>query len=147
AVGVRARHVERLDPADRAEQVPGHPGVERVRGELVRAAQQPEPRLRHHEVQVAGLRADRAVALVHLDLGGRVDLEADAAAVTAAGVGDHDAPNMRSAAAAPATAARAPRCARRRSWWASRAGAPRAADRTAPRAAAPSGWRPRTGSA
>src|SRR5262249_11551732 len=89
AVRVRARHVEGLDAADRAEEVLGGAGVEAIAGERLAAREQAEARARHDQVQEARPRADRAVALADLERGRRVDLEADAAAMTAAVVGDH----------------------------------------------------------
>src|SRR5512138_1909651 len=43
AVGMRARYVERLDPARRAEEMLGDTRVERVGRQSVLALQQPEP--------------------------------------------------------------------------------------------------------
>src|SRR5262249_7813284 len=86
AVGMGARHVERFHAADRAEEVLRGAGVEGVSGEHIPAREQGEALRGHDEVQVTGLAADRAVALVHGDPGGGEDLETQAAAVAAAGV-------------------------------------------------------------
>src|ERR1041385_4445217 len=83
-VRMRARHVERLHAASRAEEMPRHAGVERVRGERILAPKQAEPRLRHDQMQVAGFGADRAVALGDLQSGWGLDFETDPTAVTTA---------------------------------------------------------------
>ena len=62
AVGVRARDVERLDPADRAERVLGDASVETVGRELPCAGEKSKPRGGHDEMKEAALGADRAVA-------------------------------------------------------------------------------------
>jgi hypothetical protein len=85
---MRARHVERLDAAGGAEEVLRDPGIEGVAGERIIPREQAEARPRHDQVEEAELAAHRAVALGGLDVGGRVDLEADAAAVAAALVAD-----------------------------------------------------------
>src|SRR5688572_9770814 len=57
-VGMRARHVEGLDAADRAEQVLRDAGVESVVSQRVPAADEGEAVGGNNEVQVAGLAAD-----------------------------------------------------------------------------------------
>jgi hypothetical protein len=84
AVGVRARHVERLDAADAAEAVLRGAGVERVFAQQPGALQQAEARRWHDQVQEPGHAADRAVAFDRIDARRRVDLEAHAPAMTAA---------------------------------------------------------------
>src|SRR5581483_6195060 len=86
AVGMRARHVERLDASHPAEEMVRGPGVEAVRGERLVAREEAKLRFRHDEVQVARAPADRAVALRDGELARRLELEAHAAAVAAAGV-------------------------------------------------------------
>src|SRR5205807_2586331 len=54
--------------------------------ESLRAAEQPESRARHDQVQIAAHAADRAVALAHGHARGRVHLEGDRPAVAAAAV-------------------------------------------------------------
>ena len=88
AVRIRARHIERFHPADRAETVHGHAGAEAVIGQHILAGQQAEARRRYDQVQVAAGRADTAVAVDDLDVSRRIHLEADAPAVTAADMGD-----------------------------------------------------------
>jgi hypothetical protein len=63
-------------------------GIEAVGGDCVGALQQAETALLDDEVQVAGLAADRAVALLDADARRGEDFEAYGAAVAAAGVGD-----------------------------------------------------------
>src|SRR6185503_14629939 len=67
AVRMRARHVERLDAADRAERVLRGLGVELVSGECVRARKELEARLRHDQMKVAGSAADRAITIGNFD--------------------------------------------------------------------------------
>ena len=88
AIRRRARRVERLYTADRAEEVLGHAGAEAVAGQRVGAREQGEALLRHHQMAVAALAANRAVAVLHLDRGRRLAGEAHPAAVAAATVGD-----------------------------------------------------------
>src|SRR5262249_38935118 len=89
AVGMRARHIERLDAAHRAEKMLRHAGVESIRGEEFRALEQAEARLRHDQVQEPRLRADRAIALGDREAGGRLDFEADPAAMTTSAMNGH----------------------------------------------------------
>ncbi len=88
AVGIRARDVERLDPARAAELVVGDAGAEAVGDELVLAAQQAELRLRHDQVHEARHRADGAAAVEARELLGRLHFEGDGAAMAMAVV-DH----------------------------------------------------------
>ena len=66
--GMRARNVERLDAAHRAEQVARGAGVEAVVGEHVVAFEQPEAVGLDDQMQVAGAPAHRAVAVDRLDV-------------------------------------------------------------------------------
>src|SRR3974377_812073 len=84
SVWLRARHVEALDAANRAEVMLCGASVEGVGGELVRALEQAEALFRHYEVKIARLSADRAIALLGFDLLRRQYLVAHRAAVTAA---------------------------------------------------------------
>src|SRR5262249_42826481 len=68
AVRVRPRRVERMNPADPAEPVPGYLRVERVGRERLLPAQQGEPLLGHDQMQKPLLRADGAVALDRFEL-------------------------------------------------------------------------------
>src|SRR5207237_4643164 len=75
ALGVGAWHVEGLDAAASAEQVPRRAGVEGVLAERVRAAEQPEPRARH--AQRVHLRSEEHTSELqsHLNLVCRLLLE------------------------------------------------------------------------
>src|SRR5690606_12077694 len=84
AVRVRARDVEGLHAADRAEEVLCGTGIERVAGQPVFSLEQSEPRLRHDEVQVRRATADGTVAIVHLGPLVRFNLEAHRPAVASA---------------------------------------------------------------
>src|SRR5262245_13097956 len=83
-----ARDVEGVDPADLAERVLRHAGVEAVGGERLRPAQQGEVIARHDQMQIGLFGADRAVA-VHRLVALHRDAEADGAAVATAFVGVH----------------------------------------------------------
>src|SRR5665213_1547395 len=85
AIRVRARAVEALHPAFRAEQVLRHPGVEAVFAQAFRALGDAEPALRHDHVDEAGLAAHGAIAALRLDRLAERHLEAHAAALAAAG--------------------------------------------------------------
>jgi len=63
-------------------------GVEAIGCEKFATTKQAKARLRHDEMQITGLRVNRAVSLGHRDLGRRADFEAHAAAVAAAGMRD-----------------------------------------------------------
>jgi len=89
-VRVRARHVEGLDAAHRAEQMLCDSSVESVGGQRFTAAHQSKPVGRHDQVQVAGLAADRAVAFRHPEPRGCLHLEPHSPAVTATRVLDHE---------------------------------------------------------
>jgi deoxyxylulose-5-phosphate synthase len=89
AVRLGARHVEALDAAHRAEMVFRRAGVERVGGDLVGAFEQAKALRFHHQMQVTGLPADRAIALLDLDLVGREHLIAHRAAMAAAALPGH----------------------------------------------------------
>ena len=86
AVRVRARNIERFDAAGLAERVPGDAGIEGVNAQIFRSLEQLESGARYDEVQVARFRADRTVALAHLDVLGRFHFEPNRAAVAASGV-------------------------------------------------------------
>ena len=68
--------------------MPRHTSIEGVFGESIGAGQQAKTGARHDEVLKSRHRADRAVAVVHEQAGGGVDLEADGPAMAAAAVGD-----------------------------------------------------------
>jgi len=89
AVRVRARHVEGLDAAHRAEQMLCDARIEAVGSQHFTAAHQGKPVGRHDQVQVAGLAADRAVAFGHPDPRGRQHLKPHSPAVAATSVFDH----------------------------------------------------------
>src|SRR5262249_7408786 len=80
-VGLRARNIEALDAAHRAEMMLRRSGIERVGGDLVRALGQSEALGGHDEMQIAGPAADRAVAFLDLDLVWRQHFEAYRAAM------------------------------------------------------------------
>src|ERR1051325_9229669 len=63
AVGVRARGVEGLHAAHRAEEVPRGAGVERVRAERLGAREELEPLLRRDEVKVPQWQPPRCVSI------------------------------------------------------------------------------------
>ena len=65
----------------------GGAAVELINGEGFLALDEPECGFCHDQVKIAGLVADRAVAVLDGDLGGRRDFEPDGAAVAAAAVG------------------------------------------------------------
>ena len=88
AVGIRARNIETLDPAHFAETMLGDAGVEGVLGQIVMAGDQPKPRRRHDQMPEAAHPAQRAIAFLHGEHRRRVDLENNAAAMTAAAMGD-----------------------------------------------------------
>src|SRR5207302_2910495 len=84
-VGLRARHVERVHAAMRAEGVLCHAGAEGVGGQRVLAAQQFEMLRLDRQMEDALLRANRAVALrqqVQIDLRAEAYPAAMAAALT-----------------------------------------------------------------
>ena len=84
AIGIRARDVEALDAAHRAEAMLRHAGVEGVFAEHVLAGEQAEARGRHDQVQESAHAAQRAVAVLDAQQARRVHLETHAAAMTAA---------------------------------------------------------------
>src|SRR6185437_13908270 len=88
AVGIGPRDVEGFDAARAAEVMPGDAGVERIQRQFLPRGEQPEARCGHDQVQIAEPGAHRAVALEHLDVARRVDLEAHSAAVAAPTVTD-----------------------------------------------------------
>src|SRR5262245_38408978 len=88
---MRARYIERLHAADRAEQVLRGARVELVRGEYVRAREELEAVLRNDQVQVAALRTHRAIAVDHFRVRRRKHLEPDPAAVAASKMANHGA--------------------------------------------------------
>ena len=83
-VGMGTRHIKRLDAASLTEEVFGNSGVERVTRECLLAANEPETVFRHDQMQKAALATDRAVAFDGFDIGGCLNLELHAAAVTPA---------------------------------------------------------------
>jgi len=64
AIGVGTRHVERLDAAGAAEQVPGDAGVKPVFDQVFFASQKLEPLNRDNQMQVAGFFAYGTIATV-----------------------------------------------------------------------------------
>src|SRR6185436_19320914 len=89
AVRVRARHVEGLDAAVRAEEVPRDFRVELVVGQRILAGEQPEILFLDEQVLVPRACAHRAVAIAHLECLRRLDLEAHAPAMATAGMRRH----------------------------------------------------------
>src|SRR4249919_2656104 len=83
AVGVAARHIETLDAAVPAEQMPCGAGVEGVFAALIRARDQAKTRGGNDQVQEAAHATDRAVAVEHLTLGGSIDFKTHATAMAA----------------------------------------------------------------
>jgi hypothetical protein len=88
AVRVRARHVERLDPTNRAKEMARDASVESVGREEFRSLNQFEAGLGNDEMKVTTLAANRTIALCDFNLGWRRHLELDPAAVTTAGMFD-----------------------------------------------------------
>ena len=88
-IRMRTRNVEGFHAADRAEEVLGDVGIERVGRQRIAAADQLEAVRRHDEVQIPELAADGAIAVRDLEVGRRDDLETNAAAMTTTGVGRH----------------------------------------------------------
>src|SRR3546814_2758107 len=87
--------VKALYPACRAEDVPGLAAAEAIARRLRLAIRQPEGAFGHDQVQIAGHRADRAVAVQHFDIcRGKIGLEMDEAAMAAAD--DRDRHDIRS---------------------------------------------------
>src|ERR1700755_2319911 len=84
AVRMRARHIERLDPAHRTEQMLRRAGVEFVGADNVGTARELEVFLRDDQMQIAGLRAHRAIAIDELNLARRAHFKRNRAAVTSA---------------------------------------------------------------
>ena len=89
AVGVGARHVERLDAAVATEKMLRHARAEGVAREAVGALQQAEARRRHDQVQETGHVADGAVAFAHRDARRRLELETHLCAMAAAVMDRH----------------------------------------------------------
>jgi hypothetical protein len=87
-VRIGARDVERLDPASATEEMARHAGVEGVFNEHLGAGEQSKTRGRDDEMPERRHRADRAVAVMHQQVRGSIDLETDCSAVTAAAVSD-----------------------------------------------------------
>src|SRR3546814_13967844 len=82
ALGVGTGPVKALYPACRAEDVPGLAAAEAIARRLRLAIRQPEGAFGHDQVQIAGHRADRAVAVQHFDIGrGKIGLEMEEAAM------------------------------------------------------------------
>src|SRR5450432_3838977 len=82
---MRARAVERMDAARAAEHVLRGVRVERVRGECVGAGGNHERGLGDDQMQETFLRADRAVAIDHIQRFGRIDAKLNRTAVTTSG--------------------------------------------------------------
>ena len=82
SLGMRARHVKRLDPAIPAKVVLGTAGVERVSGERRLAGEKPELHRRHDQRQITGLFADRAVAVGNPESARHIHLKPHLPAVT-----------------------------------------------------------------
>ena len=84
AIGVRTRLVKALDPAIPAKQMFGLARAEPVCGKVFPAAQQDEPIVRNDQVEKAGRRTDRAIAIEQLGGGFALRREANRAAVAPA---------------------------------------------------------------
>ena len=89
AIRMRTRHIERFDAADGTKQMLGRVSIETVCSERVVAAKQFESIGRDHEMQVAGLAADGAVAFRYFQSLRRNDLKSDATTVTASAMRNH----------------------------------------------------------
>src|SRR3546814_20215632 len=77
--------VKALYPACRAEDVPGLAAAEAIARRLRLAIRQPEGAFGHDQVQIAGHRAHRALAVHHFDIcRGQIGLEMDEPAMAAA---------------------------------------------------------------
>ena len=81
---VRARLVEALDPAGPAKEVFRRAGAKAVGSQAVRSTQQFKVRMRHDQVQVTGLAANRTIAVQHFQRQRNRDSKAHRAAVAAA---------------------------------------------------------------
>lgn len=97
AIGVRPRHVERLDAADAAESMPGEAGVEPVGGQAFLSRDELELRPGHDQVKEAGFRTDRAIAVLGLDDFRRLHLESNCAAMAGTCVLHYSAPRSHNA--------------------------------------------------
>ena len=86
---VGAGHVERLDPAGRAEQMLRGAGVKSVSGQYVGALQEPELVLFNDKMQVAAHSANGTIALRHLQFLRRRHFKSHLATMAAALVGYH----------------------------------------------------------
>ena len=84
AVRMRARLVKALDPANFAKKMLGRAGAEAIGRQGVCAAQQFKIGVRDNQVEIAGLRADRAVAVEHFERRRDLDGETHRATVAAA---------------------------------------------------------------
>src|ERR1700690_1183348 len=89
SVGVRTRHVKRLDAAGRAKQMFRGMRVEAVSRQRIAAGGEFEALGRNDEVQKAGFAANRAVAVIDRQYRRGDDFESDAAAVAATLVCNH----------------------------------------------------------
>jgi hypothetical protein len=65
-IGVGTRDIKWLDTTNPAKTVLGHATIEGVGAQLLRTCKQAELAAGHNQVQVAGLGADRAIAILNL---------------------------------------------------------------------------------
>ena len=85
AVGMGARNIKGLHAARGAEDVLRGAGVEGVGGQSIAPFEQPETFRRNDQMQIAGLAADRTIAVGDLrSAAGALDFESHAAAMTTA---------------------------------------------------------------
>jgi hypothetical protein len=92
AVRMRSRHVIGLDSAVATEDMLRHTGIKRINLNVILSADQPETVRRHEQMQVARHTADAAITIRYFEVVGRIDFEAHATAMTAAGMSRHDLP-------------------------------------------------------
>ena len=88
-IGMRTRHVERLDATNRTEQVLRCVSVEAVGGQRLTSGKQREAIRGNDQVQVTRLAAHGAIALRDLQFRWRDHLESDTTTVTTPNVCDH----------------------------------------------------------
>jgi hypothetical protein len=81
SIGIGARHVKRLDPANAAKQVLRNAGIEPVIGQLILPLDEVESRSRDDQMQETGFGADRTIASLGQDPNRGIDLKSNGATV------------------------------------------------------------------
>ena len=86
-----SRHIVGFHAAMAAKIVLRDTRVKRIRLDRILAAQESEIRFRYDQVEIAAHSADTAIALIGLDVRGRLDFKLHAAAMTASFMHGHNA--------------------------------------------------------